>query len=177
MVACYIVVTDLFYDLFKPVNRSVSLLAPFFSLVGCAPQASACVFLLAPLVLLGPEQYLSVFKVEQLQAPAFLSCKLGSPASNIGLVFFGFYCLLIGHLIFRSAFLPRILGALMGFAGLGWLTFPAPPLAKYLSPYILTPGVLGEGSLMLWLHVLWLHVMGVNVRRWKEQASVAAERQ
>jgi hypothetical protein len=110
--------------------------------------------------------------VEQLQALAFLSCKLGGSAYNIGLVFFGFYCLLIGYLIFGSAFLPRILGALMGFAGLSWLTFPAPPLAKYLSPYISTPGVLGEGSL-----TLWLLVMGVNVQRWKEQASVAAERQ
>jgi hypothetical protein len=39
VVACYIAVTALFYDLFKPVTRSVSLLAAFFSLVGCAIQA------------------------------------------------------------------------------------------------------------------------------------------
>jgi hypothetical protein len=58
VVACYIVVTDLFYDLFKPVNRSVSLLAPFFSLVACALQASACVFLLAPFGPLGPRAVL-----------------------------------------------------------------------------------------------------------------------
>jgi hypothetical protein len=67
------------------------------------------------------------------------------------LVFFGFYCLLIGYLIFRSTFLPRILGALMAFAGLGWLTFLSPPLAKYLYPYILAPGNIGEGALTLWL--------------------------
>jgi intracellular septation protein A len=138
--ACYIVVTLLFYDMFKPVNRSISLLRGFFSLVGCAIGA-LCLFHLA--------------------------------SSHISpLVFFGFYCLLSGYLIFRSTFLRRILGALMAIAGLGWLTFLSPPLANYLSPYNLAPGLLGEGSL-----TLWLLVMGVNVQRWKEQASAAGERQ
>jgi hypothetical protein len=48
--------------------------------------------------------------------------------------FFGFYCLLIGYLIFRSGFLPRILGAGMAIAGLGWLTFLSPALAHDLVP-------------------------------------------
>ena len=165
--SCYIAVTALFYELFKPVNRSLSLLAAFFSLMGCATYFSACLFHLAPLVVLGGAQYLSVFKAEQLQALAFIFLKLYTQAFNIGIVFFGFYCLLIGYLILRSTFLPRILGAGMVFAGLGWLTFLSPPLANYLSPYILTPGLLGEGSL-----TLWLLVIGVNVQRWKEQASV-----
>lgn len=84
----------------------------------------------------------------------------------------GFYCLLIGYLIFKSAFLPRILGALMAFAGLGWLTYLAPPLASYLSPYNLALGMLGQGSVML-----WLLVRGVSVQRWQEQASAAVRRQ
>jgi hypothetical protein len=54
---------------------------------------------------------------------------------DIGLIFFGSYCLLIGYLVFRSAFLPRILGALMAFAGLSWLSFLLTPLADYLSPH------------------------------------------
>jgi hypothetical protein len=60
---------------------------------------------------------------------------------NIAIVFNGFYCLLIGYLIFRSMFLPRILGALMAFAGLGWLTFLSTPLANHLSPYHLASGL------------------------------------
>ena len=168
VIVCYIAVTALFYELFKAVNRSLSLLAAFFSLVGCAILACACGLLGAPLVLLGGAQYLSVFKVEQLQTLSLMSLKLYGQAYNIGLVFFGFYCLLIGYLIFTSTFLPRILGVLMSFAGLGWLTFLWPPLASHLSPYILAPGVLGEGSL-----TLWLLVRGVNAERWKEQASGA----
>jgi|CZKK01.1.fsa_nt_gi hypothetical protein len=164
--AGYIAVTALFYDMLKPVNRSLSLLAAFFSLVGCAILAFASLFQLAPLIVLGGSQYLSVFKVEQLRALALMFLELNTQANSICVVFFGIYCLLIGYLIFKSAFLPRILGALMALAGLGWLTFLYPPLANHLSPYNLVLGFLAELSFCL-----WLLVMGVNVQRWKEQAS------
>jgi len=170
-VAVYIAVTLLFYELFKPVNRSLSLFAAFFSLVGCAIQAVSSTFFVAPLVVLGDVQSLSGFKVEQLQAQALMFFKLYAQAYNIGFVFFGFYCLLIGCLIFKSIFLPRVLGALMAFAGLAWLTFLSPPFANYMSPYNLAVGALGELSL-----TLWLLVMGVNPQRWKEQDGGAEER-
>ena len=78
--------------------------------------------------------------------------------------------MLIGYLIFKSTFLPRVLGVLMAFAGLAWLTFLSNSLVNYLSPYNLASGLLGQGSVML-----WLLVMGVNEQRWKEQASAAVE--
>ncbi len=90
---------------------------------------------------------------------------------DIPVVLDGFYCLLIGYLIFKSTFLPRILGVLMAFAGLGWLTYLAPPLASYLSPYNLALGILVQGSVML-----WLLVRGVTVQRWQEQAGRAVRR-
>jgi hypothetical protein len=164
MIACFIAVTTLFYELFKPVNRSVSLLAAFFSLMGCAAQTFSFLFYIAPLVVLQDAPHLGAFKAEQLRAMALMLFKLYVKASNIGSAFFGFYCLLIGYLVFRSAFLPRILGVLMMFAGVSWLTFLYPPLANSLRPYNLAPGILGEGSL-----TLWLLTMGVNVERWKEQ--------
>jgi hypothetical protein len=164
--AWYIALTALLYELFKPVNRSVSLVAAFFSLVGCAIQAFGSVFQFAPLVISGSSADLSAFKPEQSQALALILFKLDSQAQTITLVFFGLYCLLIGCLIFKSTFLPRILGVLMALAGLGWLTFLAPPLANALSPYVLVLGFLAELSLML-----WLLVKGVNVERWKQQAA------
>jgi len=158
VVACYIAVTALFYELFKPVNRNVSLVAAFFSLVGCAIQAAICVFLVAPLVLLKGAQYLSVFKMEQLRALAYMCFELYGQGFDICFVFFGFYCLLIGYLIFKSGFLPQTLGVLMALAGLGWLAFLVPPFAHSLDPYIRIPGVVGELAL-----TLWLIVKGVNV--------------
>jgi Domain of unknown function (DUF4386) len=106
-----------------------------------------------------------VFNGEQLQALALVSLKLYAQAYNIGLVFFGFYCVLIGRLIYRSAFLPKTLGVLMMLGGMSWLTFLFPPLANYLRPYNLVPGVLAEGSL-----TLWLLLFGVNAQKWVEQS-------
>jgi hypothetical protein len=131
--ASYMAVTLLFYDIFQPVNRSLSLLAAFVGLMGCAFGA------------------LSPFDL--------------APYHVNPLVFFGFYCVLIGYLIFRSSFLPSILGALMALGGLGWLTFLSPQLANYLAPYNLVPGMLGEGAL-----TLWLLVVGVKVSKWDDRA-------
>ncbi len=166
-----IVMTALFYDLFKPVNKSLSLTAGFVHLVGLAVVAFGSLLQIAPLVVLQGGQYLDVFKPEQLQALAYMLLQLDAQAYSTFIVFFGCYCVMIGYLIFRSAFMPRIIGALMMFAGLGYLTFLWPPLANYLSPYNLAPGAAGELPLML-----WLLVFGVNVQRWKDQAGATAER-
>ena len=128
--------TLLFYDLLKPVNRGLALLAAFFSFVGLA----------------------------------FEALRLQPRGMNIALVFAGLFCIVSGYLIFRSTFLPRILGALMALAGLSWLTFLSTPLANYLSPYNVASGILGEVSVFL-----WLLVMGVNAERWKGQARAVRE--
>jgi hypothetical protein len=133
---CYLVVTLLFYGLFKPVSGGLSLLAALFSLAGCVVMA------------------LGLFHLAS------------SPISP--LLFFGPFCLLIGYLILRSSFLPRVMGVLMAFAGLGWLAFLLPAVPHYLSIALEVLGFLAELSLCL-----WLLVMGVNVERWKQQASAA----
>ena len=137
--ACFVVVTLLFYRIFEPVDSSLSVIAAVFSLVGCG---------------LG---VLSVFHL----VPRYI--KSVNP-----LVLFGCYYVQIGYLIFQSNFLPRVLGALMVFGGLGWLTFASPELADYLSPYNLAPGILGEAVL-----TVWLLAKGVDAERWHEQANTA----
>src|SRR6185436_17941496 len=132
----YIAVTLLFYVLFKPVSRRLSLLAAAVSLTGVA------IGILGPLHLLP-------FRVN-------------------GLALFGFYCLLLASLVARSTFLPLFLAPLLAFAGLGWLTFFSPTLASRLYPYVLFPGLIGEGAL-----TLWLLVKGVDAARWNEQAGAA----
>jgi len=103
-------VTALFYDLFKPVNKTLSLLAASFNIIG-----------------------LTIGRLD-----------LHPRGEDIELVFVGLYCLLIGYLIFRSTFLPRVLGILMAFAGLGWLTSLSPALTNYLTPYNLRPASSGQ---------------------------------
>ena len=92
----------------------------------------------------------------------------------ITLVFFGFNCLALGYLIFRSTFLPRIIGVLLAIEGLSYLinsfaNFLAPEFAARFFPFLAASAV-AEVSLCL-----WLLVMGVNVQRWKAQSRAAGE--
>lgn len=167
--ACYVAATVFVYDLLKPVGRNVSLLAALFSLLGCAMGAVSSFLHLAPLVLMGSTQTMNGFTLDQLQSLGYVFVRLRAQSENISFLFFGLHCLLVGILIFRSKFLPRFIGALMVFAGLGWLTqsfsyLLSPPLARSLAGFVMIPGVLGEGSL-----TLWLLVIGVNVQRWNER--------
>jgi hypothetical protein len=169
---CYLVATLFIYVLLKPVNRNISLLGAFFSLTGCASGGVSCLLYLAPIGILSGAKSLSVFSVEQLQALALTFVTLSLQGSDIGLVFFGLQCLSVGYLIRRSTFLPRILGVLLAITGLCYLTnsfanFLLLPFKAYLLPFVAAGGLLGEGSLSL-----WLLVKGVNVQRWKEQASL-----
>ena len=169
--ACQIAVTALFYELLKPAGRSVSLLAAFLGLAGCVIKTFSRVFFIAPLFVLGGAHYLSTFSTEQLQALALLLLKVNDHGTGMALVFFGFYAPLTGYLIIRSTFLPRFLGWLGIFGGLGWLSFLYPPFAYRILPYILTLGLIGSAA-----KILWLLVFGVNEQRWKEQASAVGIR-
>ena len=175
-VPCYIAVAALFYNLFKPVNRSLSLIAAFFGLAGSTLWALNDFFFLAPLVVLGGVHSVTAVTADQLQALALAFLNLHAQGSNIVMVAFGFHVILIGSLIFRSTFLPRMLGVWLAIAGVCYLTnsfanFLSPEFAAHLSPYILIPGMV---EIVL---ALWLVVMGVNAQRWKEQARAAGERQ
>ncbi len=101
----------------------------------------------------------------QLAALAFEALRFQPQHLNIGMIFHGLYCVLIGWLILRSIFLPRVLGALMVLAGFCWLTNFWPALESHLHDRITALGLLGES-----LPMLWLLVFGVNAGRWSQQA-------
>src|SRR5256884_6020193 len=81
--ACQIAITALFYELLKPVSRSVSLFAAFLGLAGCVIKTVSRLFYIAPLLVLGGAHYLNVFNVEQLQALALLFLKVNDQGAGI----------------------------------------------------------------------------------------------
>ncbi len=167
-VVCYVAVALILYVLLRPVNRSLALLAAFFSLVGCAILGINGLGHFAASILLGGADYLKAFDPHQLQALALLSLKLHSYGYVISIVFFGFYCLLLGYLIFRSGYLPKFLGVLLAIGGLCYLinSFAAFLAPAFAASILLVPGGVAELSLCL-----WLIVMGVNVPKWAEKAN------
>jgi hypothetical protein len=171
---CYLTATVLVYLLLKAVNKNLSLLGAFFSLLGCGIGALGFLFYFAPLTVLKGASYLNVFSAEQLQAHALTFLRLSGQANDLGLVFFGLHILLVGYLILRSTFLPRILGLLLAFGGLCYMTssfadFLSLPFRTYLFPFILLPAFIAELLLSV-----WFLVKGVDEQRWKEQASSVA---
>ncbi len=168
--ASSVVVAALLYELLKPVDEIVSLLAAFFRLTACAVAVVGYVFQLAPVRTLGAEPLLTGLPKQELPAIALMLQKLHGPPSDIVIVFFGFHFILIGYLIARSSFLPRALAWVAMVAGIGGLTFLWQPLAQFLSLYVVAvPGLLVEVSL-----TVWLLTVGVDEERWREQAKLMA---
>lgn len=87
------------------------------------------------------------------------------PVHITNFTFFGVYCLLIAYLILKSTFMPKAVGVLMSCAGVSWLTTMLPDLAHALGPLPLIVGMIGEGSLIVYL-LIW----GLREQRWQEQA-------
>jgi Domain of unknown function (DUF4386) len=163
----------IFYDLFKVVNRRLSLLVLFFLLVGTTIEGASLLNQFAPLLLLQGGQAVSGLTAEQIQAQVSLSLALQPIGYSLAQVFYVGYLLLAGFLIFRSTFLPRAVGVLLAIGGVCYLIYSfagilAPTFAAHLVPYIQLPSGIGELSLCL-----WLLVMGVSIQRWTEKASVS----
>lgn len=143
-----------FYLLLKPVDQNLSLLATIFNIV------QTCVLVINKLALVATLSLVSLPSVstKPVNTPelSLLAIDLHSHGFGIGLIFFGFTCLVRGYLVLRSGYVPKVLGALLILAGISYLvnTFALlvhPPLASALFPAVLLPALVAELALTLWL--------------------------
>jgi hypothetical protein len=163
----------LFYELLKVVNRRLALLDVFFSLVATAVEAASLLNQFTPVVLLGSRHYAGALPPAQLHALAYLPGDLATTDYSIYTVFYGFDFIVVAWLVINSTFLPRTIGVLLAIDALtylvgGFTTMLAPGVAARLGAWVGIPTIIAEGSLCL-----WLLIVGVNVDRWKQQASAA----
>jgi hypothetical protein len=147
-----VVVAWALYVLLKPVNKSLSLLMAWFRLVYATIFGVALANLFSVLLLLSGADYLTVFETDQLHAQVMLSLNAFNDVWAFGLVVFGLHLFVLGYLVFKSGYIPRILGILLIIAGLGYLI---DSFAIFLLPnYEATIGLvtfIGELLFMLWL--------------------------
>jgi hypothetical protein len=171
MHVCDVGVMLVFYVLLRPVNRNLALLAVLFNLIQTSVLVANKINLLQPVLLLSNAAYLSAFSPQQLQALAYVSLRTHDYGFGFGLIFFGFECMVVGYLIFQSGYLPKVLGVLMQFAGVCYLTnsftliFYPMVASSRLFLVVLLPPLVAELSL-----ALWLVFKGVDLTKWAERA-------
>ncbi|WP_342305014.1 DUF4386 domain-containing protein [Methanolobus sp. ZRKC5] len=148
-----------FYIVLKPVNKGLSLLMAWFRLVYATIFAFTLLFLVIPLLLLSGADYLTVLTTDQLHTFIMLSLDAFSDGWAVGLVFFGLHLTLLGYLVFRSEYIPRILGVLLIAAGLSYVI---DNFGRFLVPYLdlQISTVLGWGEL---LFMFWLLLRGHRI--------------
>jgi hypothetical protein len=166
-----------FYVFLKPVNKSLSLLAAWFRLLYTAVFGLALLYLVIVLRLLSDADYLTVIGTDQLHAQVMLSLNAFSDGWAIGYVcFFSLHLFILGYLVYKSGYIPRILGVLLIIGGFGYLvdTFALLLLPNYedyeaISTLLIIPTALGEILL-----AFWLLIKGVKVEQSEKQALESA---
>ena len=154
-----VVVAWALYVFLKPVSKSLSLLTAWFRLVFTAIIGITLLNLFSGMQLLSGADYLTAFEPDQLHAQALLFLNAYAFGFNIGFVFFGIHILGLGYLIFKSGYVPRILGVFLMIAFVGYQidSFASVLSSNYASNEVLffvfvaIPAVIAELSLTLWL--------------------------
>lgn len=166
-----IILTVLLYKIFKPVNKTLSLIAAYARLAMTAMIGTNLLNKFLVMMLLSGADYLKVFEPDQLDALVLLFLNAYDFGSLIWGIFFGLHLLVIGYLIFKSNFFPKALGVLFIFAGLGYLIHSLGIfiLPQYEALYHLVIMATIPAELAF---AFWLLIKGVNVERWETLAFV-----
>jgi len=158
-----IVLTVLLYVLLKPVSKTLSLVAAFSRLAMTVIQGINLLNHFFVLLLLSGAGYLTAFSPDQLHALVLLFLNAHEYVARIWGLFFGLHLFVLGYLVYKSGYIPRIVGLLLVFASLCYLTqsFGNILLPKYEGIFA-TVGLL---SIVELAFPLWLLIKGVNVEQ------------
>lgn len=158
------------YRFFKKSNKIIMQIALALVIIQTAIIAVNLLNQITPLLLLGNDTYLNTFQQNQLATLSLLSLNIQSQGYGIGLVFFGFYCILIGYVIFKSKAIPKIFGILYALAGLCYLIsnftmFLSKGFENPYFTYFAIPIFIGELSLCLWLLIMGIDTSKIENSR------------
>jgi hypothetical protein len=153
-----IVLVVMLYILLKPVSQTLSLVAVFFRLAMTVIQGINLLNHFIVLILLSGANYLQVFEADQLHALVLLFLNAHESVVLIWGIFFSFHLIVLGYLVFKSGFFPRILGVLMMIGCFGYLMdsfrnilIPNNEAVSIITSVFLMISVIGELSFTFWL--------------------------
>jgi hypothetical protein len=168
VVVCNLPLGLILFELLKVVNPRLARLALVFIIVSATLEAVNLFNYIEPLFTFTLPEYARAFDPAERQALARGPIRMFGYAFSVSLTFFGVFCGVTGFLVFRSKFLPRVIGALMMVAGATyWINsfrlFLALPI-----PYLPWITLVAELSL-----ALWLLVVGVDEPKWRARTGTA----
>jgi hypothetical protein len=142
-------------NLFKDIDKKQAMLMVLLVSVGVAIALANLLNKIAPLILLGAADYLSVFTKPQLDALALGFLRLHSNGITVATAFWGLWLFPFGILVIKSRFFPRILGLLLMVAGFAYLmssfTSIVLPAYRHVVSQIMMPLYFGEVPIIFWL--------------------------
>ena len=158
------------YKILKPVNKNHAVYMAVFILLGMPIAMLNELNQFAVLLLMNGADYLTVFTSDQINALIALFLDLRSAGINIAQIFWGLWLFPMGYLVFKSGFLPKIIGVFLIIACFGYLTdsfifFFVPDFGITFSEFTF----LGEAMI-----TFWLLIKGVNVEEWEKRALESA---
>ena len=160
---CDVIVAWALYVLLNPVSKSFSLLTAWFRLVYTAIALFALVNLVTVFNLLDNIDFITAFGIEALHTQVDLLIKEFRYGWTIAFFFFSIHLVLLGYLVFKSRYIPKILGILLAIAGLGYLINTLKPFLfpTYNLGFIMIT-FFGELIFMVWLLVRGWRIKEVN---------------
>jgi Domain of unknown function (DUF4386) len=168
---CDAALTAILYVLLRPVDRSLALVAVVFRILATATFAFAELFYFVPSLLVANDAYLGSFTAAQRDALVLLALNVYGVGGTMSLAFYGAGSMFLGYLMYRSTYVPRILGALWALGGLCFVarTFTFVLVPAYSPALLQVPMVLAILLLAVW----WL-IRGVDAVKWSAKAGGAA---
>lgn len=143
------------YILLRQVNQNIALLATWLRLIHATVYGAVLLVLFFVYLLLSGADYLTSIGPDQLHTLVLLLLNGHSYGYDLGLVFFGFHCFVLGYLVYMSGFIPKILGVLLVGAAIAYLAgsftrFLFPDYVEAISPIYIV-ALVAELSISLWL--------------------------
>ncbi|MDA3845813.1 MAG: DUF4386 domain-containing protein, partial [Vallitaleaceae bacterium] len=145
-----------FYVLLKSVNKYVALVMLVFNIIGVPIMCLNLMSQYAPLLLLSGADYLSAFSVDQLNALVLFFMNMHHYGYILATISYGTYLLPLGYLVYKSGFMPKILGIMLMIGAFSWLgdlftKFLIADMNSTISTIIQIPESIAEFSFFFWL--------------------------
>ena len=155
MVLSDVALALLLFVIFKPVSKTLALMAAGFRLTQSAILAVNLLNLFAGAVLVMHPMALAGFSMDQSNALALFFIELHGAGYDLGLFFFAIACLVLGRLIVASDFAPSALGYVVAASGIVYFAgsttvFFAQDFAEAVSYFYVIP-MIAEGWFAIWL--------------------------